>query len=89
MKTSIQFDPRPGRIFHRFRIKDDELDALVHDQVVGVPALIFHRYHEAGKTKIRENEYGLDAADDVEAVLGYDANLEDLVTWRSGVQFGV
>ena len=64
----------PDAFFHRFHKTDADLDDLIHDQVVGGPALIFHRYHEAGKTKIRENEYGRDAAKDVEAVLGYDAN---------------
>jgi len=40
---------------------------------VGGPAIIFHRYAEADKTKIREHTYG-EAAKPVKRIVGYDAN---------------
>ena len=41
--------------------------------MVGGPSIIFHCYHEVGKTKIRENELGVKAKL-CENVVGYDAN---------------
>jgi len=35
-----------------------ELYHLVRDNLVGGPSIVFHRYHEVGKTKIRHLQYG-------------------------------
>ena len=44
--------------------------------MVGGPSIIFHRYHEAGKTKIREKEMKDQGkqAKTCQKVVGYDAN---------------
>ena len=40
---------------------------------MGGPSIIFHRYHEAGKTKLREAERG-QAAKLCQKIVGYNAN---------------
>ena len=37
---------------------NSDLYHLIRDNNTGGPSIIFHRYHEAGKTKIREAEKG-------------------------------
>ena len=56
-------------------IKTDSLNFyhLIKDNNTGGPSIIFHRYHEAGKTKIGEAEEG-EAAKPCEKIVGYDAN---------------
>ena len=43
------------------------------DNIVGGPSIIFNRYHETGKTKIRRSDYG-DDAKTCESCVGFDAN---------------
>lgn len=54
----------------------DKYPAL-HDackkNMVGGPSIVFHRYHETGKTHIRKNDYGEDAKE-CGIVQGFDAN---------------
>ena len=52
---------------------NSDLYHLIRDNNTGGPSIIFHRYHEAGKTKIREAEKG-QAAKLCEKIVGYDAN---------------
>ena len=39
--------------FSLFKEEDKELFYLLKKNIVGSPSIIFHRYHEAGKTQIR------------------------------------
>ena len=59
--------------FTLFNEKNKDLHHLVKDHVVGGPSLVFHRYHEKGVTKIRQNDYG-DGSRLCQSVVGYDAN---------------
>ena len=52
---------------------NSDLYHLIRDNNTGGPSIIFHRYHEAGKIKIREAEKGQDAKS-CEKIVGYDAN---------------
>ena len=58
---------------HLSAFDTEELYQLFKDNMVGGPAIIFHRYAEINKSKIRENEYG-EAAKTVKKIVGYDAN---------------
>lgn len=51
----------------------EDLYQLFKENMVGGPAIIFHRYAEFDKTKIREHTYG-EAAKPVKKIVGYDAN---------------
>lgn len=51
----------------------EELFQLFKENMVGGPAIVFHRYAEVDKTKIRECKYG-QAAKVVKKIVGYDAN---------------
>ena len=53
--------------------KNADLHELIKTNNVGGPSIIFHRYHEANHTKIREHVYG-ENAQECQAVIGYDAN---------------
>ena len=53
--------------------KNRDLHHLVKDQLCGGPSLIFHRYHEKDKTKLREADYG-EEAETCQGVIGFDAN---------------
>jgi len=62
--------------FSLFNEKNKDLYDLFKDNNTGGPSIIFHRYHEAGKTKIREVELkdkGIEPKT-CQKVLGYDAN---------------
>ena len=52
---------------------NSDLYHLINDNNTSGPSITFHRYHEAGKTKIRESERG-QASKQSEKVFGYDAN---------------
>ena len=52
---------------------NSDLYHLIRDNSTGGPSIIFHRYHEAGITKIREAEK-CQAAKLCEKIVGYDAN---------------
>ena len=51
--------------------------------MVGGPSIIFHRYHGAGKTKIREKEVKDQGkqAKTSQKIVGYDANA--IFLWQS------
>ena len=58
----------PDTNFVNFNRTNSDLHQLVKDNIVGGPAIIFHRYHEKDVTKIRGgNEL-------CRAIVGYDAN---------------
>ena len=58
----------PDTIFVNFNRTNKDLHKLVKDNIVGGPAIIFHRYHEKGVTRIRGGE------ELCRAIVGYDAN---------------
>ena len=62
--------------FTLFNDKDKDLYYTMKDSNVGGPSIIFNRYHEKDKTKIRrvEMEKKIKVAKDCKKVLGYDAN---------------
>ena len=53
--------------------RNEDLYWLIKSNIVGGPSIIFHRYHEAGLTRLREMEYG-DNAKPCKTVTGFDAN---------------
>ena len=63
----------PQTYFSLFDQANSDLYHLIKDNNTGGPSIIFHRYQEAGKTKIREAEEG-EAAKLCEKIVGYDAN---------------
>ena len=58
----------PDTNFVTFNRTNSDLHQLVKDNIVGGPAIIFHRYHEKDVTKIRGGE------ELCRAIVGYDAN---------------
>ena len=66
---------------------NSDLYHLIRDNNTGGPSIIFHRYHEAGKTKIREAEKG-QAAKLCEKIVGYDANALYLWALMQNMQTG-
>ena len=63
------FNDLPNDIFFTiFNQTNSDLHKLVKDNIVGGPAIIFHRYHEKGITKIRGGE------ELFRKIEGYDAN---------------
>ena len=54
--------------FTVFNRTNSDLYELVKDNIVGVPAIIFHRYHEKDVTKIRGG------GETCRSIVGYDAN---------------
>ena len=75
MKYLFSF-PDEQTYFSLFSDRNKDLYDLFKDNNTGGPSIIFHRYHEAGKTKIREVDMmkkGLEPKT-CQKVLGYDAN---------------
>ena len=66
----------PGIFFSLFNEKNKDLYTLFKQNLVGGPSIIFHRYHEAGKTVIREHEMKSQGKTPklCQKVVGYDAN---------------
>ena len=60
-------DLPPNTFFTVFNQTNKDLHHLVKDNIVGGPAIIFHRHHEKNVTKIR-------AGETCRSVVGYDAN---------------
>ena len=58
----------PDTNFVTFNQTNSDLHQLVKDNIVGGPAIIFHRYHEKRVTRIRGGE------ELCRAIVGYDAN---------------
>ena len=67
---------QPGIHFSLFDKRSKDLYYLMKKNMVGGPSIIFHRYHEAGKTKIREKEMKDHEKEPkvCEKIIGYDAN---------------
>lgn len=59
--------------FSLFDQANKDLYHLIRDNNTGRPSIIFHRYHEAGKTQIREIARG-QAAKLCQRIVGCDAN---------------
>ena len=81
-------DLPPNTYVTLFNEKHKDLHHLVKDQIVGGPAIIFHRYYKKDVTKIREIELG-EFAQPCRSVVGYDANalylwalMQDMPTGR-------
>lgn len=70
-KFELSFLKKRGLYLSTFH--SEELFELFKKNMVGGPAIIFHRYAEVDKTKIREHTYG-EAAKPVKKIVGYDAN---------------
>ena len=58
---------------HLSSFHSEELYQLFKDNLVGGPAIIFHRHAEKDKTKIRQSQYGQEARP-MQRVVGYNAN---------------
>lgn len=58
-----------------------DLYDMCKQNMVGGPSIVFHRYHEAGKTKLREREMG-ESAKTCKFIQGFDANA--LYVWCLG-----
>ena len=61
-------DLPPNTFFTVFNETSKDLHHLVKDNIVGEPAIIFHRYHEKDVTKIRRGR------ETCRKIVGYDAN---------------
>ena len=61
------FNELPSNTFTVFNQTNSDLHLLVKENIVGGPAIIFHRYHEKDITKIRGEET-------CRSIAGYDAN---------------
>ena len=70
----------PAAEFHLFNSKNKEIYQLFKENIVGGLSIIFNRYHEAGKTVIRNNPNK-----PCQKVTGYDANA--LYLWAIGQNF--
>ena len=68
----------PQTYFSLFDQANSDLYHLIKDNNKGNPSIIFHRYYQAGETKIREAENG-QAAKLCQKIVGYDANALALV----------
>ena len=63
----------PQTYFSLFDKANCDLYYLIKNNNMGGPSIIFHRYHETGKTKFREAERGQDAKL-CAIIVGYNAN---------------
>ncbi|CAH3104137.1 unnamed protein product [Porites lobata] len=65
-----------GIFFSLFDEKNKDLYTLFKKNLVGGPSIIFHRYHEEDKTKIREREITDQGKEPkmCQKIVGYDAN---------------
>lgn len=66
----------PRIFFSLFNEKNKDLYTLFKKNMVGGPSIIFHCYHEVGKTKIREHEMNSQGKDPkvCQKIIGYDVN---------------
>ena len=77
------FNDLPNNTFFAiFNQTNSDLHKLVKDNIVGGPAIIFHRYHEQGITKIRGGE------ETCRKIVGYDANALYLWAIMQGIPTG-
>ena len=70
----------PAAEFHLFNPKNKDIYCLFKENIVGGPSIIFNRYHESGKTFIRNNPNK-----PCQKIIGYDANA--LYLWTIGQDF--
>lgn len=56
-----------GSYFERLGEENEDLYMTYKKNIVGGPAIVFHRYHKSGETKIRGNKT-------CEKIIGFDAN---------------
>ena len=70
----------PAAEFHFFNSKNKDIYQLFKENIVGEPSIIFHQYHETGKTFIRNNPNK-----PCKKIIGYDANA--LYLWSIGQNF--
>ena len=65
-----------GIFFSLFDEKNKDLHTLFKKNMVGGPSIIFHRYHEEDKTKIRDREITDQGKEPkmCQKIVGYDAN---------------
>ena len=70
----------PTAEFHLFNPKNKDIYHLFKENIVGGPSIIFNRYHETGKTFIRNNPNK-----PCQKIIGYDANA--LYLWAIGQNF--
>ena len=76
------FNELPSNTFFTvFNQTNSDLHLLVKDNIVGYPAIIFHRYHEKDITKIRGEET-------CRSIVGYDANALYLWALRQDMPTG-
>ena len=66
--------------FYLFNSKNKDIYQLFKENIVGGPSIIFHRYHETGKTFIRNN-----LNKPCKKIIVYDANA--LYLWSIGQNF--
>ena len=69
--------------FTVFNRTNSDLHELVKDNIVGGPAIIFHRYHEKNVTRIRGG------SEPCRSIVGYDANALYLWALNAGHAHGV
>ena len=72
----------PAAEFHLFNEKNKDIYQLFKQNIIRGPSIIFNRYHEAGKTFIRNNPNK-----PCQKIIGYDANA--LYLWAIGQKLGV
>ena len=80
MRVSFNSITDPAAEFHLFNSKNKEIYQLFKENIVGGLRIIFNRYHEAGKTFIRNNPNK-----PCQKIIGYDAN--ELYLWAIGQNF--
>ena len=70
----------PAAEFHLFNSKNKDIYQLFKENIVGRPSITFHRYHESGKTFIRNKPNK-----PCKKIISYDANA--LYLWSIGQNF--
>ena len=80
MRVCLNSITDPAAEFHLFNPKNKDIYRLFKENIVGRPSIIFNRYHESGKTFIRNNPN-----EPFQKIIGYDANA--LYFWAIGQNF--
>ena len=74
------FTKSPLALFTLLGQSDADLHKTIKSQITGGPSIVFHRYAEAGVTKIKEHLFG-PAAETCQSILGFDAT--SLYLWAT------
>ena len=82
MRVGFNSITDPEAEFRLFNEKNKDIYKLFKQNIVGGPSFIFNRYHEAGKTFIRNNPNKL-----FQKIIGYDSNA--LYLWAIDQKLGV